>query len=162
MGLMDAQEYDPRPAKRRKWLAVILVLTAAVALLIWLSCRYWPQKHAVDRFFRAIEAGNVEQAYALYTGDANWQQHPGDHQSYTLEQFRLDWGPTGENGAITSHRVECVTEPPKRSSGPASGVIVVVTINHRAEHRSLWVEKASKSITISPLECAPDCRQCQY
>ena len=162
MGLMDAQEYDPQPARRRKRLAAICALLAAVALILWLSLRHWPEKHAVDRFFSALEAGKLEQAYGLYTGDANWQRHPGDHQNYTLEQFRLDWGPSGDYGAIKSHHVECVTDPPKKSSGPASGVIVVARINHLRETRSLWVEKRTKSITVSPLECTPDCRRCQY
>ncbi len=159
---MDAREYDPRPAKRRKRLVAIFALGAAAALLVWLWFRHWPEQQAVDRFFRAIEAGNLEQAYGLYTGDANWQRHPGDHQNYTLEQFRMDWGPGGDYGPITSHHTECVTDPPKKSSGPASGVIVVVRINDLRETRSLWVEKRTKSITVSPLECTPDCRQCQY
>ena len=162
MGLMNAQEYDPRPAKRRRLLAAICALFVAVALALWFSVRHWPEKRAVDRFFDAIEAGNLDQAYGLYTGDANWQQHPGIHQNYTLEQFRRDWGPSGDYGAITSHHLECVTDPPKRDSGSASGVIVVVTINRLSERRSLWVEKDSKSITVSPVECTPDCRQCGY
>ncbi len=162
MGLMDAQEYDPRPAKRRKRLVAAWALMAVAGFIVWLSFRHWPEKHAVDRFFHAIEAGNLEQAYALYTADAKWQEHVGHHQSYTLEQFRLDWGPSGDYGPITSHHIECVTDPPKKSSGPASGVIVVARINHLRETRSLWVEKRTKSITVSPLECTPDCRQCQY
>jgi hypothetical protein len=162
MGLLDAEEYDPRPAKRRRQAAAIVALTALVVFVGWLWLRYWPEKHAVDRFFRAIEAGDLDQAYALYTADANWRQHAGDHQAYNLDRFRLDWGPSGEYGTIRDHHVECVTEPPKKSSGPASGVIVVVAINQLSQRRSLWVEKNSKSITISPLECTPDCRQCQY
>lgn len=162
MGLMDAQEYDPRPAKRRRLLAAIFALLATVALTLWLSLRYWPEKRAVDRFFHAIEDGNLDQAYGLYTGDVSWPQHPDGHRNYTPEQFRRDWGPSGDYGAITSHHVECVTDPPKRTSGSASGVIVVVTINRLSERRSLWVEKDSKSITLSPLECTPDCRQCGY
>ena len=162
MGLMDAQEYDPRPARRRKRLAAIVVFSAGVALMAWLWFRHWPEERAVDGFFREIEAGKLDQAYASYTGDANWQQNPGGHRDYTFAQFRQDWGPGGEYGAINSHQIECATDPPKKNSGPASGVIVVVRINHLSETRSLWVEKRLKSITLSPLECTPNCRQCQY
>jgi hypothetical protein len=31
-------------------------------------------------------------------------------------------------------------------------VVVVVTINNRAEPRSMWVEKKSKTITDSPIK----------
>jgi len=162
MGLMDAKEYDPRPAQIRKWLALIAALVAALATMAWLWLRHWPETRAVDSFFRAIEAGNFERAYALYTGDANWQQHPAKYNDYRFDQFRRDWGPSGDSGAITSHHIECATEPPGWSSGSASGVIVVVTINQLSQRKSLWVEKSAKSITVSPLECTPDCRQCQY
>ncbi|SRR6266700_4116391 len=162
MGLMDAKDYDPRPEKRRKRLVATCTLMTAIALAAWVAFRHWPEKHAVDSFFKEIEAGNLEQAYGRYTGDVHWQDHPADHQMYTFGQFRLDWGPSGSYGTITQHHVECVTDPPKKSYGPASGVIAVVTVNQRSEPVSLWVEKSSKSITISPLDCTRDCRQCQY
>jgi hypothetical protein len=162
MGLMDAKEYDPRPARRRKRLAVIAALMVALATIAWLWLRHWPETRIVDRFFQAIEARNFEQAYALYTGDANWQQHPAKHHDYTFDQFRRDWGPSGDYGAITTHHIECATEPPGRASSAASGVIVVVAINQISQRKSLWVEKSARSITVSPLECTSDCRQCQY
>src|SRR5260370_40913199 len=120
---------------------------AVAGFIVWLSFRHWPEKHAVDRFFHAIEAGNLEQAYALYTADAKWQEHVGRHQSYTLEQFRLDWGPSGDYGPITSHHIECVTDPPKKSSRPANGGIVVGRVNHPHQNPSLWGGKRTENIT---------------
>lgn len=159
---MDAQEYDPRPEKRRKRLAAILALSMVIALIAWFWLRHWPEKRVVDGFFREIESGSLDRAYGFYTADANWQQHPVGHPDYTFAQFRQDWGPGGEYGAITNHHIECATDPPRKSSGTATGVIVVVRINHLPETRSLWVEKTSKSITVSPLECTPNCGQCEY
>ncbi|HLJ87428.1 MAG TPA: hypothetical protein VKZ53_11435 [Candidatus Angelobacter sp.] len=152
MGLMDAKEYDPRPAERIKRLLLIGVpLLIAVLIFIW-KFWYWPEEHVVNNFFTAIEAKNFDQAYALYNSDPAWKQHPEKYKDYTYNQFALDWGPSGDYGPITTHRVECSTELPKKDYQSASGVIVVVRINNRAETKSLWVEKKSKTISLSPRE----------
>src|SRR5438270_219342 len=140
MGLMDAKEYDPAPARRRNRLILMAFLLAILVLILAFWFRYWPEKHTIDRFFGAIEAKDFEQAYALYEGDSQWKQHPDKYKDYSFNQFRLDWGPSGEYGAITSHHVDCATEPPKKGFQSPSGVIVVVTINGRQEPKSMWVE----------------------
>ncbi len=68
----------------------------------------------------------------------------------------LDWGPASEYGAISAHKIDCVTEPAKREFHSASGVIVVVILNH-SRTTPLWVEKKDKTITLSPFEvqCHP-------
>ncbi len=153
MGLMDAQEYDPRPAQKRWRLIVIIAVVTVVPLAIWyFFLYYWPEKHAVDKFFQAIEQKDFEMAYGIYEADPGWKQHQEKYQDYTFNQFRQDWGPQGEYGVITSHQVDCATELPKKDFHSASGVIVVVKINQRAEAKSLWVEKKSKSISLSPRE----------
>lgn len=162
MGLMDATEYDPRPAQRRKMLIISALVIAVLALLLWFRFRYWPEKHAVDRFLSTLESKQYEQAYALYTSDSGWEQHEGRHKDYTFGQFRLDWGPSGDYGAISRHHVECAVEPPKKDYSSSSGVIVVVTINGTQEPRSLWVEKKSRTIGFSPLTCDKDCEHCLY
>jgi hypothetical protein len=152
MALMDAKEYDPRPAqKRRKIIATVVVVVLAVAVYLYLT-RYDSEKKVINNFFSAIERKDFEAAYGIYYADADWKQHPEKYSSYTINQFKLDWGPSGEYGVITSHQVDCALEPPKKDFVSPSGVIVVVIINNRAETRSMWVEKKSKTVTDSPMK----------
>jgi len=152
MGLLDAKEYDPRPRQRLVRLIAVVIVVAILAWLGWFLFRYQPEKNAVNKFFQAIEAKSFEQAYGLYNADPDWKQHP-ERYSYGYNQFFLDWGPQGDYGVITSHEVVCATEPAKKGFKTPSGVIVVVRINNRNDPHddvSLWVEKKSKSIGISP------------
>ncbi len=151
MGLMDAKEYDPGPANRRKRLIVILAAVAVLAGIFWYFFRYWPEERVINKFFEAIERKDMQTAYGLYEGDPNWQQHPNQYDRYPFGQFSVDWGPSGDYGPITSHHVECATELPKKEGSQSpTGVVVVVRINARAETKSMWVEKKSKRITDSP------------
>ena len=149
MTLLDAQEYDPRPARRRKQWLLTSALALLAALAFWFFFRNWPEEHAVNNFFAAVEQKNFETAYGLYQGDADWKQHQEKFGRYPFNQFYLDWGPAGEYGAITSHHVDCSIEPPRKDGHASSGVIVVVTINQRKESKSMWVDKKSKFITDS-------------
>jgi hypothetical protein len=152
MGLMDAQEYDPRPAQRRWRLIVIAAVAVVVLFGTWYFFRYWPEEHVMNKFFQAIEQKDFETAYAMWQADPAWKQHQEKYPDYTFNQFHQDWGPQGEYGVITSHQIDCTTELPAKDFQTASGVIVVVKINNRAETKPLWVEKKSKSITFSPRE----------
>jgi hypothetical protein len=143
MSLMDAKEYDPRPAQRRlRIIGVLVLVAAAVALYLYLT-RYNSEKRVINHFFTALEQKDFEKAYGIYQADPDWKQHPEKYSGYTLGQFTLDWGPSSEYGVITSHRVDCALKPKSN----ASGVVVVVTINNRAEPHSMWVETKSKTIT---------------
>jgi hypothetical protein len=157
MGLFDAKEYDPRPAQRRWRLVIIAFIVAVAAFLVWWFFRYYPEEQAINRFFQAIERKDFDTAYGLYFADPNWKQHPQKYDQYPLSQFMLDWGPSSEYGVITSHKIDCATEPPTKAYRPSTGVIVVVSVNHRPETTSMWVEKKSKSISLSPQEvlCHP-------
>jgi len=152
MALMDAKEYDPRPAqKRRKIIATVVVAALAIAVYLYLT-RYDSEKKVINKFFQAIEQKDYDAAYGVYYADPNWKQHPEKYTAYTINQFKLDWGPSGEYGAITSHQIDCALEPPKKDFVSPSGVIIVVIINNLHETRSMWVEKKSKTITDSPMK----------
>ena len=152
MALLDAKEYDPRPAqKRRRIIASIVLAAVAISVYLYLT-RYDAEKKVIGRFFEALEQKDFDKAYGLYQGDPDWKQHPEKYSGYTVHQFTLDWGPSGEYGPITSHRVDCALAPPKKDFVTPSGVVVVVTINNRAEPRSMWVEKKSRSITDAPVK----------
>jgi hypothetical protein len=152
MALMDAKEYDPRPAqKRRKIIATAVVIVLAVSVYLYLT-RYNSEKKVINNFFQAIEKKDYDAAYGIYFADPNWKQHPEKYSAYTINQFNLDWGPSGEYGPISSHQIDCALEPPKKDFVSPSGVIVVVIINNRADPRSMWVEKKSKTVSDSPMK----------
>jgi hypothetical protein len=154
MALMDAKEYDPRPAeRRRKIIATVVVAVVAIAVYLYLT-RYNSEKNVINNFFQAIEQKDFDKAYGIYEGDPNWKQHPEKYPNYSVSQFKLDWGPQSEYGVIASHRIDCALEPPKKDFASPSGVVIVVTINNRAEPRSMWVEKKSKTISDSPVSVA--------
>ncbi len=157
MALLDAKEYDPRPAQRRLRLVAIAVILAVVAFLIWWFFRFYPEKQTINHFFQAIEQKDFDNAYGLYFADPEWKQHPQKYNQYPLPQFMLDWGPSSEYGVITSHKIECTVEPPSKAYRSPTGVIVVVRVNNRTDTVSMWVEKKSKSISLSPQEvlCHP-------
>jgi hypothetical protein len=150
MALMDAKEYDPRPAQRRnRIIATAAVVLVAVAVWLYLT-RYDAEKRVINKFFQAIEQKDFDTAYGIYQGDPEWKQHAQKYPNYTVNQFTLDWGPSSEYGPITSHGIDCVLEPPKKDFVSPGGVVVVVTINHRAEPRQMWVDKKTKSISDTP------------
>ena len=104
MALMDAKEYDPRPAeRRRKMIATVVVAVIAVSVYLYIT-RYDSEKKVINKFFQAIEQKDFDKAYGIYEGDPDWKQHPEKFTNYSVNQFKMDWGPQGEYGAITSHR----------------------------------------------------------
>ena len=152
MALMDAKEYDPRPAqKRMRIIATAVVVVLVVAVYLYFT-RYDSEKKVINNFFHAIEQKDYDAAYGIYQGDPDWKQHQEKYSGYSLNQFKLDWGPQGEYGTITSHQVDCALEPPKKDFASSTGVVVVVTINNRAEPRSMWVEKKTRTLTDAPVK----------
>jgi hypothetical protein len=151
MALLDAKEYDPRPRQRMIRLILAAVVVVILAVVAYFLFRFQSEKNAANRFFAAIEAKDFEKAYGLYNADPDWKQHPEKYSGYTYNQFYLTWGPSGDYGPITSHKIECVVEPQKRGFRSPSGIVVVVRINNRGDRtESLWVEKKTGSIGEAP------------
>ena len=147
MTLLDAKQYDPARERRRK----IGIALSIVFLLIpaWVAhhFRKYPQRVAVAKFFAAIQEQNYETAYGLWFNDPNWRQHPAKYSNYQYSDFYRDWGPGGEWGLVKSYHVDCSLSP-----GSGGGVIVQVTVNERAEHAYVWVERSDKTFSFSPNE----------
>jgi len=144
--IFQAPAYDPR-RERRNWQAWTLgsltaLLVAASLYVFW----NWPEERVVDKFFERLERQDYEGAYGIWLADSDWKQHPERYRNYPYGGFYSDWGPGGEYGPIRSHKIEASGSPPKGGSG----VIVVVTVNGRAEKARIWVEKKDKSLTFSP------------
>jgi hypothetical protein len=147
MTLLDAKQYDFRRDSRRRNVIIIAVL--AVIVLCWAAyhCRDYPQRHAVGKFFAAIQKQDYESAYAVWFNDPDWRQHPGKYSNYAYSEFYQDWGPGGEWGLVKKFSVDCSLGP-----GNSNGVIVQTTVNGRAEPAYLWVDKQDKTIHPSPSE----------
>lgn len=150
MSLLNAPEYDEKRARRRT-ATVLMILTAVVVLagLAWFL-RNWTYERRVDRFFSRLEQKDYEGAFALFTNDPEWKAHPDKYKLYPFGQFSLDWGPSGDWGPITSHHVDCAART-------GSGVIVRVTVNHRAEPAYIWVERKDKTLGVAPSHLQLQC-----
>jgi hypothetical protein len=143
--ILNAQPYDPKRNRRKKLIVAGVVVAILVVAFIGYEFRNWPEERVVNRFFNALEAHDYEKAYGIWMADPNWKQHPNAHPRYKFGDFYLDWGPGGEYGLINSHHIDGTANPKG-----GSGVVVVVTVNGRAEKARLWVEKSDKSMTYSP------------
>lgn len=126
-------------------LAVIVILIMAFVL------RHWPHERVVDNFFTKIEQQDYRAAFAIWNADPEWEKNVGRYKDYTFGQFQLDWGPSGDYGKITTHKVEGSVEP--RGIDSVTGIVVAVRVNNRAEPACIWVDKRSKALSFSPMEC---------
>lgn len=62
----------------------------------------------VNAFFNALEKNDLQGAYAIWTHDPNWQQHPQLHDIYPFERFEHDWSAASaanDYGTFQSHRI---------------------------------------------------------
>lgn len=146
MSLLDAPPYDPRRDRRRNILIISLIVVTLVGSFSAWYFRNWPEEHAVDKFLTAIEHKDYDQAFADWNADPNWKQHPDRYKNYTFGQFQLDWGPSGDYGTITHHRIRG-----SAPSGQNTAVIVAININDRADPIPLIVNRKTKEIGFSPV-----------
>lgn len=143
--IFTAPQYDPR-RERRKRTIIVFIVTAAILIgaLAWVY-RNWPEERVVDHFFAALVNKDYEQAYGIWLHDPGWKQHPDKYPNYPFREFYNDWGPGGEWGIIKNFHIDGSAAPKK-----GSGVVVVVTVNGRAEKARIWVEKKDRTLTFSP------------
>jgi hypothetical protein len=158
MTLFETKPYDPVAArKRRNRIIAIVAIVLVCAILAW-NLRYYPEEHQVDKFFAALQQQQFEKAYGIWNNDADWKQHPDKYaKDYSFANFMQDWGPGGEWGIIKSYHIDGAVEPHggngTKFDVSSSGVVVAVTVNERvAKKASIWVEKADKTLSLSPYE----------
>ncbi len=148
--LFEAKPYDPVRERRRRILILgIAVVVIVVGSVLWWF-RYYPEERRVDKFFDALQEQKYEDAYGVWMNDPNWKQHPQQYARYKFGEFYIDWGPGGEWGLVKNHHVDDVAVP----KGGGTGVVVVTTVNQRAEKSCIWVEKSDKTLHFSPYKTA--------
>ncbi|MBZ5570321.1 MAG: hypothetical protein LAO09_00400 [Acidobacteriia bacterium] len=145
MTLLDAQQYDPARDRRRRNRVIVLIVVIVICAWVAYHFRAYPERAAVGRFFAALQKQDYEAAYAVWFRDPDWKQHQEKYSSYPFNDFYRDWGPGGEWGLVKSYNVDC-------SLSPGNGVIVQVTVNSRAQHAYVWVQKSDKTLSFSPSE----------
>ena len=154
MTLLNAPEYDDRRDKRNRNLLIAAVVFVVLALVIgfggfamghgWYFSNL-PAEHKVDNFFKALEAKDYDKAFAIYTNDPDWQQHPERHTDYPVKRFTEDWttdSPVG--GPILSHHVDISKTDGSGTFG--TGIIVAVTINGNKK-LFMWYQKSDGTMT---------------
>jgi hypothetical protein len=150
MTLMDAQQFDEARARGRRN-RIIFAIIAAI-LLAWVAyhLRDYPERRAASHFFSALKHQNIEGAYGVWFRDPQWKQHSAKYSNYTYSDFYQDWGPVSEWGPIRSYAIDC-------SYATGNGVIVQATVNHRAQHTYVWVDKSDKTLHFPPPDVSIDC-----
>src|SRR6267378_7816443 len=103
-----------KPQKSRVMLFTVTALALTLAVVLWFTFRYYPEKKATAHFFDALVAGDTNKAYELWKPSA----------SYRMSDFLADWGPGGYYGPVKSYKI-VRAEAPKKSNG----VIVSVAVS---------------------------------
>ena len=145
MTLLDAPRYDARKARiRRNIIIGVIIAIPFIAFFTWFWWN-WPEEHAVNRFFSAVEVKDYSKAYGIWNADPNWQQHPQQYSTYPYKDFMSDWGPNGEYGVITKAHVAVTKEY-------GNGVVIGVRINDNPKTLFLFVVRKTKTIGFSPVD----------
>jgi len=143
---------DPPPEKSHKSQVLAFTiggLVLALAVVLYFTFRYYPEKKAAARFFDALVAGDTDKAYEL------WKPTP----SYRKTDFLADWGANGYYGPIKSYKI-MRTKAPDRSNSIAVDVALSpyfpLPSSSDAEKSAktrlvtLWVSPTDKSLTFPP------------
>lgn len=154
MSLLNAPEYDERKEKLK--VAALIGSASTIALLVLLTLAGYvlghgwlfsnlPAEHTVDKFFDSLEAKDYSKAYAIYTHDDDFAQHPDQHKDYTLQRFTEDWTTASPIGVpITSHHVDISKTDGTGTFG--TGIIVAVRLNG-GKKLFMWYQKSDHTLT---------------
>ena len=153
MTLLNAPGYDERRETRNRNLligsAALIFLTAILGVAGFILGHGWfftnlRAEHRVDQFFSAIQAKDYNAAYALWTNDPAWQQHPAKYD-YNLQRFTEDWSTDSPvNGPIANHHVDISKTDGTGAFG--TGIIVAVRVN--GDHKLfMWYQKSDGTLT---------------
>ncbi|HUI51231.1 MAG TPA: hypothetical protein VLX60_05565 [Terriglobales bacterium] len=147
ISLLDPTAEKPQKSRVIAFTVVALVFTLAVVL--WFTFRYYPEKKAAAQFFDALVSGDTNKAYDLWKPSA----------SYKMSDFVADWGADGYYGPVKSYKIMDAKAPkdgssiavnvaispfspmPDASDGEKSRKTRVVT---------LWVLPRDKSLSFPP------------
>lgn len=138
-----------KPQKSRVLAFTITALVFTLAVVLWFTFRYYPEKKAAAQFFDALVAGDTSKAYAL------WQPSP----SYRMSDFLADWGNDGYYGPVKSYKVMDARAPKDGSSIEVNIAVSPFTPmpdasdgdkSRKTKVVTLWVLPRDKSLSFPP------------
>lgn len=138
-----------KPQKSRVLAFTITALVFTLAVVLWFTFRYYPEKKAAAQFFDALVAGDTSKAYAL------WQPSP----SYRMSDFLADWGNDGYYGPVRSYKVMDARAPKDGSSIEVNIAVSPFTPmpdasdgdkSRKTKVVTLWVLPRDKSLSFPP------------
>jgi hypothetical protein len=143
---------DPPPVTSHKshvWMITGVVLAVALAVALYFTFRYYPEKRVTKEFFSALVRGDTSKAYAL------WKPT----QSYRMDDFLADWGPKGYYGPVKSFKIMGAKEPKKSNSVEVNVAISPYAPlpddsdgekSSKTKVVTLWISPDDKSFSFPP------------
>ena len=138
-----------KPRKSRVMLFTVAALAITLAVVLWFTFRYYPEKKAASHFFDALVAGDTNKAYEL------WKPS----ETYRLSDFTADWGPAGYYGPVKSYKIMGAKAPRKSDSIEVDVAISPFSPMPEASDGEksrktkvvpLWILPSDKSISFPP------------
>jgi hypothetical protein len=138
-----------KPQKSRVMLFTIAALALTLAVVLWFTFRYYPEKKAAANFFDALVAGDTNKAYEL------WKPS----ETYRLSDFTADWGPSGYYGPVKSYKIMGAKAPIKSDSIEVDVAISPFSPmpdssdgekSRKTRLVPLWILPSDKSISFPP------------
>ncbi|HET7107363.1 MAG TPA: hypothetical protein VFI38_11180 [Candidatus Acidoferrum sp.] len=138
-----------KPQKSRVMLFTIAALALTLAIVLWFTFRYYPEKKAAAHFFDALVAGDTNKAYEL------WKPS----ETYRLSDFTADWAPGGYYGPVKSYKIMGAKAPRKSDSIEVDIAISPFSPMPEASDGEksqktrvvrLWILPSDKSISFPP------------
>ncbi len=138
-----------KPHKSHAMAITLVAIFVVVAIVLFLTFRYYPEKKAAAHFFDALVTGQTDQAYALWKPSAN----------YKMKDFLADWGPEGYYGPVKSYKVMSAKAPQKSTSVEVNIAISPFTPfpdssdadrSRKTKVVTLWVQPSDKSFSFPP------------
>jgi hypothetical protein len=127
----------------------VAALAFTLAVVLWFTFRYYPEKKAAANFFDALVAGDTNKAYDLWKPSA----------SYKLTDFTADWGPGGYYGPVKSYKIMGAKAPTKSDSIEVDVAISPFSPmpdasdgekSRKTRVVPLWILPSDKSISFPP------------
>jgi hypothetical protein len=124
-------------------------LVLALALVLYFTFRYYPEKKAASQFFDALVAGDTDKAYDLWKPTS----------SYRKNDFLADWGTAGYYGPVKSYKIMGAKSPDKSNAIAVNVALSPFTPlpsasdaekSQKTKVVTLWVSPADKSLSFPP------------